>query len=456
MHWPRTIQARLTFGYAIAFAVGLTIFAVTSFASLDAALKAVIDSRVQSAETLMGRIVAADAAVGHATRERLDLVTGTNLSSVVFAEDGRAVYSSASTIAPAMRALVLQADNTPHLATFRIGGLAGRIVTQRILTMGGRYRYLGVWRQLDLVESLEAFRIVSFTTAAVLICLSAVLVGTLVARQGLRPLRAMAQLAEEIEAHDLSRRLDLRDDRSELGQLAATFDKMLARLEGAFERQRRFTADASHELRAPLAVVHVAADLALRREREPAAYQRVLTSILRATQQLEALTDHLLLAARADAGYVNLERLDLSALLSDTLEQLTPLAESKRVRLVAAVQNRAFVNVDRAGVARAIIALVDNAIKFSPEGGEVTASVTSDAERVRLAVEDDGPGFSDEGLQHATDRFWRSDPARAPGSGSGLGLAICDSIVRASGGSLIPQNAAGRGACVLLEFPAAV
>jgi heavy metal sensor kinase len=453
--WPRTIHARLTLGYAVAFFAGLIVFAVISFTSLDDALKSVIDARLQNAERSIAAILAVDPAVNHVTRERLELVTGSNMSGAVFSGNGRAVYSSTTSIVPAVRALLLRASDTPRLTTLRVNDFAGRVITERVRTRDGSHVYVGIWRPLDLVGAIERLRIVILVVSVIVIGSIAILVGSLVARQGLEPLRAVAALASEIEAHDLSRRLGVQSDRSELGQLATTFDRMLARLEDAFERQRRFTADASHELRAPLSVVHVAAELALRREREPAAYRRVIASILQATQQLEDLTDRLLVAARADAGYVCIERVDLSAVLAETLAQLTPLAESKQVTIDVSLQPRAFVNADRLGIARAIIALVDNAIKFSPKGGSVRAAVTEEHDNVRLSVEDQGPGFSAEGLEHATDRFWRSDTARAPGSGSGLGLAICESIVRASGGRLVPQNALGSGAVILVEFPAA-
>ncbi|HEY5350505.1 MAG TPA: histidine kinase dimerization/phospho-acceptor domain-containing protein, partial [Candidatus Lustribacter sp.] len=212
-----------------------------------------------------------------------------------------------------MRTIVSRAGATPRLTTLRIGGSSGRLVTHRITTQDGSDAFIGIWRQLDLVDELEHLALIILSISVVVIGGSAVLVGSMVARQGLTPLRAVATLASEIEANDLSRRLGVQSDTSELGRLATTFDRMLARLEAAFERQRQFTADASHELRAPLSVIHIAAELALRREREPEAYRRVLASILRASQQLEDLTDRLLTAARADAGQTRAERIDLAA-----------------------------------------------------------------------------------------------------------------------------------------------
>lgn len=451
---PRTLNARLTRGYALAFFAGLTIFAALSFVSLDAALKTVVDARLLNAEAAILEILTHDSGFNHATRERLELVIGSNLNVAVFSSDGRAVFSSIPSIEPATRAFILRADATPLLATLPIGGSSGRLVRQRLQTRTGAALVIGVWRQLDLVQELERLALIIFGAAVVIIAASAVLVGSLVAKQGLSPLRTVATLASEIEAHDLSRRLGIVPDASELGNLATTFDRMLARLEAAFERQRRFTADASHELRAPLSVIQIAAELALRRDRDPPAYKHVLTSILQATAQLVELTDRLLQAARADAGWTQLEPVDLGAVAREAVEHALPLAKRKDVILVAEIRNEACAEGERPALKRAVIALLDNAIKMSHAGQTVTATVTRTGPRASIEVRDQGPGFSAEGLAHATERFWRDDRARAPGTGSGLGLAISDSIVRACGGILTLENVPDGGATVVITFPA--
>jgi signal transduction histidine kinase len=451
---PRTLNARLTLGYALAFFAGLTIFAALSFVSLDAALKTVVDARLLNAQTAILAILTRDSEFNHATRERLELVIGSNLNVAVFSGSGRAVFSSIPSIEPATRTFILRADATPRLATLPIGGSAGRLVRQRIRTHAGSSLVVGVWRQLDLVQELERLALIIFGAAVVIIAASAVLVGSLVARQGLSPLRSVATLASEIEASDLSRRLGIVPDASELGDLATTFDRMLARLEAAFERQRRFTADASHELRAPLSVIQIAAELALRRDRDLPAYKRVLTSILEATARLVELTDRLLQAARADAGWTQFEPVDLGAVAHEAIEHALPLAKRKGVALVAETHGGAFAKGERSALSRAVVALLDNAIKISSAGQTVAVTVTHTGQRVSIAVRDQGPGFSAEGLAHATERFWRDDRARAPGSGSGLGLAISDSIVRACGGNLTLENASAGGAAVAMTFPA--
>lgn len=455
LSWPRTLQGRLTAGYSIAFFAGLVGFAIISYAALDAALRAVIDAPLRVTEGTISTMLADDAQVDHPARLRLGRAVGSTLNGAVFSSDGRAVYSSVVTIDPSIRAEVLRAGDLPRMTVIAENGNADRLVTHRVSTGGGRYAFVGVWRPLNLVEDLKHLFIAILAAAILLIGGTSLVVGRLVAREGLKPLAAVATLASEIEAHDLSRRLGMHTDDSELGRLATTFDRMLERLDAAFERQRRFAADASHELRAPLSVIHVAADLALRREREPSAYRRVLTSILGATQQLEGLTDRLLTAARVDAGQLQIERIDLSVVVRDVLQQFAPLAEQKSVTFISQLESAAFANVDRPGILRAVVAIVDNALKYSPPGGTLTVAVSEAHGAVQLTIRDDGPGFSADGLTHAMDRFWRDDQARARGGGAGLGLAICNSIVRACGGTLGLENAAGHGGLVRMEFPSA-
>ena len=328
------------------------------------------------------------------------------------------------------------------------------MIIQRVSTADGRTLYVGLWRQLDVAYEFERFSLLVFGIAVIVIGALAVLIGATVARQGLTPLRAVAELVSEIEAHDLSRRLGIQNDRSELGRLCMTFDRMLERLELAFERQRRFTADASHEFRAPLAIIRTAADLALRRERDPVAYQRVLASIVEATERLEILTGDLLEMARADADEIKLEPVELTSSIDEALDAMRPLALARKVTLTSARSMPTFVQANGAALVRVVVAIVDNAIKATPAGGAVAVSVEpGEPGLITMSVHDQGPGFSGQALERATDRFWRDDAARAPGTGSGLGLAICDSIVRACGGSLLVANAPRGGAVVLISLP---
>jgi signal transduction histidine kinase len=451
--WFRTLHGRLTVGYAIAFLLGLVAFAAVSFAALDAGLKHIVDVRLKSSQSAVVRLITVDPEIGHATRERLALVMGANINGAIFSSSGRAVFSNFTGIVTQTREIVLHATGVPQLSTMTISGAAGRMATQRTTTTDGRTLYVGLWRRLDVVHDFERFSALVFGLAVVVIGGIAIFIGATVARQGLTPLRAVAEMVSEIEAHDLSRRLGIENDPSELGRLCMTFDRMLERLELAFERQRRFTADASHEFRAPLAVIRSAADLALRREREPAAYQRVLTSIVEATERLEMLTGDLLEMARADAEEIELKPVELTNSIDEALDAMRPLALARSVTLNSVHAMPAFVQANRAALVRVVVAVVDNAVKATPAGGAVEVSVDpAESGLITMRVHDTGPGFSRQALERATDRFWRDDTVRAPGSGSGLGLAICDAIVRACGGSLRLANAPRGGAVVLISL----
>jgi two-component system OmpR family sensor kinase len=313
-----------------------------------------------------------------------------------------------------------------------------------------------VWSELDPVTDVNQRIGLAFALAIPLIAAFAVLAGSAVASRGLRPLGALAALASEIEAHDLSRRLGLgmRDD--ELGRLCTTFDRMLDRLEAAFERQRRFTADASHELRAPLSVIRAEADLMLRRPREREEYARALRAIATHADELEALTQDLLAAARAEAGSGKTgEVVDLAGVAHEATDRLAPLAAARAIRVHVAVEGDARAQGGREGLRRATSCVVHNALKFARDGGTVALTVSRENGSALLTIADDGPGFSREALEHAVERFWRDEHVRANTSGSGLGLAIVKAIVERSGGSVTLRNPPRGGAEVVVRLPAA-
>ncbi|MBV8579373.1 MAG: HAMP domain-containing histidine kinase, partial [Candidatus Eremiobacteraeota bacterium] len=319
-----------------------------------------------------------------------------------------------------------------------------------------------VWHDLDLVTDLDRRLTLAFGIAIPIIAAFAVVAGSAVAARGLRPLVAMAEIASEIEAHDLSRRIaiPLRDD--ELGRLVATFDRMLDRLQSAFERQRRFTGDASHELRAPLSVIRAEADLMLRRPRSGDEYRRALEAIAVQADDLEALTRDLLAAARAESAPAESgDVVDLAVIAGEAADRLAVLAGSRGIALARSLPPGALIRGDGDALRRATVCLLHNALKYGRHEGTVTVAVEADENRVRLVVADDGPGFSDAALDHATERFWRDDPARGradgngEASGSGLGLSIAAAIVQSAGGTLTLTNRREGGASAVVELPSA-
>ncbi|MCI0346893.1 MAG: HAMP domain-containing protein, partial [Chloroflexi bacterium] len=197
--------------------------------------------------------------------------------------------------------------------------------------------------------------------------------GSFLARRALAPVDRITRAAEQIGADDLSQRLGLSLPDDELGRLAAAFDGMIGRLDRAFQRQRQFTADASHELRTPLAIIRSQADVALGRSRQPDYYARVLTSICEECQRLERLTENLLMLARADAGEsVALGPLDLEELVAEAGARIAPRTRERGVQLAVSVGAVGLVRGDADWMTQLLMNLLDNALRHTPPGGQVT------------------------------------------------------------------------------------
>lgn len=301
-----------------------------------------------------------------------------------------------------------------------------------------------------------------------LITLVIALVGGIwLADRAMRPVKMITQAARSIGETDLSRRLNLRV-KDELGELANTFDAMIARLQSAFERQRQFVADASHELRTPLTIVNLETSRAVASRRSSKEYQQALSIIHSENDYMTSLVNDLLTLARMDAGQSVLEMtpLDLSDVAVETLERLSPLAARNRVTLEAGSLPETRMTGDRQYLLQMLANLVDNAIKYS-NGKNKRVSVetgTSDG-RVWVRVSDNGPGIAPEHIPHLFDRFYRvdkarsradgSDPDKSSPGGSGLGLSIVQWIALAHGGEISVESVPGIGTTFEVRFIAA-
>jgi len=232
-------------------------------------------------------------------------------------------------------------------------------------------------------------------------------------------------------------------------RVAKSFEEVHAALEAAYARERQFVADASHELRTPLAVVRAETELALRRPRSDEEYRRALESISHECGRLEALVDELLAAARAELDAYERVRLDANSIVRELSDRLKPAAALRGVEIELATNGDAYFYGNPAMVERALLAVAHNAIGFARR--VVRFGVAREGADVRIDVADDGTGFSAEALAHATERFWRGDPARNR-SGTGLGLAIARSLLEANGGRIALANSGQGGAVVSLHL----
>jgi heavy metal sensor kinase len=270
--------------------------------------------------------------------------------------------------------------------------------------------------------------------------IAATTLGYWVSGRALSPVRAMASTAREISERDLNRRIHLDlPQGDELGELAATFNAMLARLEAGFTGLQRFTADAAHELRAPLALMRTQVEVILRRERTTSEYQASHRALLAEIERLSRMADQLLLLARADAGALSprLESVDLSEFLEEVVERWRVVAREHQLRLEAELPLEGSVTADADLLRRLVDNLLDNAVRHTPPGGRISLTATRTDGHWQIAVEDGGPGVDPALRPRIFERFTRADAARQRETGgAGLGLSLCAAIAVAHGGSI--------------------
>lgn len=287
------------------------------------------------------------------------------------------------------------------------------------------------------------------------------LIGTLgawwVARRIIQPIEQFTVTAEQITAKNLDQRLPVTASTAEVTRLATVFNTMLERLQSAFQRQVRFTADASHELRTPVSVILAQAEQSLTRPRDAEHYSAALQTCLKAARRMKQLVDDLLLLARADSGRLELrlETLDLAYVAKQTLALVAPLASEKSVRLSSQLQTTPVVG-DGARIGQVISNLLTNAIQYNRAGGTVFLTVHATDCGGMLTVADTGIGILKADLPHLYDRFYRADAARThlEGQGTGLGLSIAAEIVAGHGGTINITSEPGVGTTVAVFLPA--
>lgn len=269
-----------------------------------------------------------------------------------------------------------------------------------------------------------------------------------------RPLAEVSRAAEHIAAGDLSQRINLTETEDELGDVASVLNETFARLEGAFARQRQFTADASHELRTPISLILAHAQGALLREQSPGEYREALADCARAAQRMKALLESLLDLARFDAGAEPIRRApcDLADLTRDCAALHRPLVEAKGLRLELDLQP-APCHADPARLTQVITNLLANAIQFTPAEGTITLRTRQDG-GARFTISDTGPGMAPEQLPHIFERFRRGDASRTRATGgTGLGLAICKAILEAHGGNIDVESEIEKGSTFTVLLP---
>ena len=475
-----TIRARLALWYAAALAFFLVIFATAGYVFVARTSIAEMDSSLLQAANAVASAVDLESSELHFENEAiprvveefrfrdmavavLDRFTGT----LVTAQELSAPNARATLVplrVPDLLPVLVAHEDEPAFVDVTEGGEALRLAIlpyrygPRPITIA-TVRSLGEHQQL-----LHELRLAIALSIPVLLLL-ATWGGYLLARQGLAPVAAMTEHAARIGASTLHERLPVGNAEDELGRLATVFNDLLARLDRAFEQQRQFMADASHELRTPVSIVGGEAELALSRDhRSPEELRGALGVIQREAGRLKRIVDDLFLLARATAGEQLLASTDLylGELASECVRAVRSLAAARHITLEYEGSVELPYRGDEALLRRLLINLLDNAIKYTPEGGRVTLTAESRPDEYLLQVSDTGPGVPEDSRARIFDRFYR---VRAEGSaagdlrlggGAGLGLPIARWIAEEHGGRLELTRTGPEGSTFTVTLPRAL
>jgi heavy metal sensor kinase len=441
-------------------AVGLALFAVAIFFTVRFE---VYDS---FEEELHQRAAAAQAALWSGSDElSTDPATLAKLRDDehfvrVVAPDGRAVIDTSQDVGvPASDPSLIAEVLAGHARLSKISGPEGRfwVSSTPIYRDGVVTAVFEFGASSEDENDLMRLLILTFAFAAPVLLILASGGGYVLARRSLKPVSEITNLAASLDGDELGTRLNLDLPDDELGRLSRTFDGMLGRIEGAFNRQRQFTGDAAHELRTPLTFMRNQVDITLARDRSIEEYQAALHGLDGDIARLTGLVSTLFTLARSDSGNLPIDRaaVRIDEVIRSLIQQYEPRAESSQVHLIVQ-SSPATVSADEDLLMQALINVVDNALAHTPEDGVITVGNRMEGESVLIWVADNGDGIAQEHLDRVFDRFYRVDSGRTRREGgAGLGLSLVRPIVAAHGGTVSIASSPGRGTRVTIALPGA-
>ncbi len=464
-----SIRARLTAWYTLVLAVVLVAAGLGSYGvmrrqmrrSTDASL--VSGSRQLTAALLSESVESGGVLMVRSANELLTEFRDNDRALVLLTADGEVLAASAVPAASAVDPRLLRERiRRGVMGMSTLTGAHEQRLLLAPLSIGRTAYVLALAQSLDAQDELLADLRHAMAVTIPLSLLVASLGGYLLARKSLAPVAAMSTQARALGASNLGERIAVTNPRDELGQLATTLNALLARLEEAFLSQRRFMADASHELRSPVAILQGELDVTLAREdREAREYRESLEIMRKNVGRLTRIVRDLFLLARGDAGQVPLrnERFYLDDVVAQTVQGFRTLAAEQGVTLREEHEPDLVLRGDEDLIERLVANLVENAIKHTPAGGEVSVVCKGNDGQLRIEVHDRGSGIPPELQERVFERFFRADPAHPPvhaasGSGAGLGLPIARWIAEAHGGKLWVAKSDGAGSVFVASLPA--
>jgi heavy metal sensor kinase len=452
-----SIRIRLTFWYFAILTMTFALFGTIAFyamkTSIDATVNEELHNQAAGVEELVRRILPeGKPRIGHELAENSELRRGMEFLQVAD-EHGRWIYRS-----PLMAryGVALRPRKAALVSTVNVGRRRLCVLTETEEVSGARFEIQVAVPVGDFEEALADFECALLLLSPFLLLLASA-GGYWMSCRALKPVDEITNATRQINPYNLSERLKVHNTGDELQRLSETLNGMLGRIEEAFRRITQFTADASHELRTPVALMRTTAEVSLRRPRSDTDYRAALTQILGILERTSALIEQLMLLARADSGFelVRHARLDLVTPFRGACSEVRALATAKQIRFFEDVGASPIeVDGDAQGLRRLFLILLDNAVKYTPEGGEVHAGVRRADGFAVAEICDTGLGIESGDLPHIFERFYRADKARETG-GAGLGLSIGQWIAEAHGGKIEVKSEPRQGSVFSIWLPIA-
>ncbi len=444
------IRLRLTAWYFAFLAVVLSAFGITAYVEMRHSIRQTVDEELQARAEGVHQLIehtiqrGAKQDLPEGLREHTELRAGGALLQVSD-EQGNWLYRS--TVMSNYG--VPRPQIVPKKATeFRGRHVPLRIWTQKVTVAGEPYLIQSAFEMDDFYEALDHFALLLYISIPLLLAAAAAGVYWISTR-ALAPVDQITQTARSISAQNLSSRLEVLQTRDELQRLSETLNGMLARLEAAFKKITQFTADASHELRTPVAVMRTRAELSLRKARSAEEYRDVIAEVLAELEKTSGLIEQLMFLARADSGAETLHfsATNVAEVLREACHQGVALAEAKQIAFQEQISGGPmWIQGDATSLRRLFLILIDNAVKYTPASGQVEVSLQRNGHYAIAEVRDTGIGIEEADLPNVFERFYRADKARTRESGGvGLGLSIGRWITEVHAGKIEVQSTLGRG-----------
>jgi heavy metal sensor kinase len=452
------IRLRLTAWYFAVLAVVLSAFGVSAYLEMRHSIHKTVDEELVIRAEGVHQLIERDIQRGHkddlpdGLREHTELRAGGALLQVSD-DQGNWLYRSA----------VMSDYGVPRPATLRKRPVDffGKEIPLRIwsesVSMGGTsYLIQTAFEMDDFYDALHEFALLLFISIpSLLLCAAGG--GYWISTRALAPVDQITQTARTISAQNLSSRLVVPNTRDELQRLSETLNGMLERLEAAFKKITQFTADASHELRTPVAVMRTRAELSLRKARSADEYRDVIAEVLAELEKTSGLIEQLMFLARADSGAETLHfsATNVAEVLREACHQGSALAEAKQIAFQEQISGDSlWIQGDASSLRRLFLILIDNAVKYTPASGQVEVSLHRNDGYAVAEVRDTGIGIAEADLPNVFERFYRADKARTRESGGvGLGLSIGRWIAEVHAGTIEVRSSPGRGSIFQIRLP---